>query len=308
MLTWTGTKRIFRSGYVNFRRNTVVSMASVLVVTITLSVIAALIFLQAILNFSLNEIKNKVDITIYFSANAPVDKINTVKAAIEDMPEVESVGYTSAEDRLAEFKARHENDYMLLQALNELDDNPLTASLNIKAKDSRQYESIVKSLEEGSSLMKQNSNIVDKVNYHQNKVVIDRLNSIIAGAETLGFLITLILIIVSVIITFNTIRLTIYMSREEIGVMRLVGAENKYIRGPFIVEGIIYGGIASFATMILFWLISWWLGNHMTSFFGLNMLEYYLGSFVQIFAIILGSGVILGVLSSYLAVKRYLKK
>ncbi len=308
MLTWTGTKRIFNSGYINFKRNKVVSIASVLVVTITLSFIASIILLNFILDFSLGQIKDKVDVTIYFSAKASEAQVLSMKSSIEKMPEVASVVYISAEEDLADFRERHANDYMLIQALDELDDNPLTASLNIKAKDSKQYESIVKFLEDDSALMKSNGTIIDKINYNENKAIIDRLNSIMDGAQKLGFLITTILIIISILITFNTIRLTIYMAREEIGVMRLVGAENKYIRGPFIVEGIIYGAISSLVTMLIFLVVTWWLGSHMTSFLGVNMYSYYLGNFFRIFGIILGSGAILGVVSSYLAVKRYLRK
>ena len=166
MLNWTGTKRIFKSGYINFKRNKMISVSSVLVVTITLSFIASLFFLNVILNFSLSQIRDKVDVTIYFSAKATEDRILSFKTDIESMPEVSSVDYISAEQQLQNFRERHTNDYMLIQALDELDDNPLTASLNIKAKDSKQYEGIVKSMENDSSLMKNNSSIIDKINYN----------------------------------------------------------------------------------------------------------------------------------------------
>lgn len=308
MSTWTGTKRIFNSGYINFRRNKMISISSVLVVTITLSFVASILFLNAILSFSLSQIKDKVDVTIYFSAKATEDRILSLKSTIENMPEVSDVSYVSAEQALNDFRQRHTNDYMLIQALDELDDNPLTASLNIRAKDSKQYESIVKSMENDSSLMKNNSSIIEKINYNENKIVIDRLNTIIDGAQKLGFLITLILIIISILITFNTIRLTIYMAREEIGVMRLVGAQNRYIRGPFIVEGIIYGVLSSVLTMIIFLGVTLWLSNNMTSFLGIDMYQYYISNIFQIFGIIFGSGLLLGMVSSYLAVKKYLRK
>jgi len=308
MLNWTGTKRIFKSGYINFKRNKMISVSSVLVVTITLSFIASLFFLNVILNFSLSQIRDKVDVTIYFSAKATEDRILSFKTDIESMPEVSSVDYISAEQQLQNFRERHTNDYMLIQALDELDDNPLTASLNIKAKDSKQYEGIVKSMENDSSLMKNNSSIIDKINYNENKAVIDRLNIIIDGAQKLGLIITTILIIISILITFNTIRLTIYMAREEIGVMRLVGAQNRYIRGPFIVEGVIYGLLSSVITMLVFLGVTLWLSNNMTSFLGIDMYKNYISNFFNIFGIIFGSGMLLGVVSSYLAVKKYLRK
>ena len=183
--------------------------------------------------------------------NAPEDKILDLKASLEKLPEVTAVTYTSSEQALENFKNLHQDDFLTLQALNELDENPLGASLNVKAEDTSQYESITNFLETGPVLSNEGTSIIDKVNYHQNKLVIDRLTSIINGAQKLGFIVTLILVLISIVITFNTIRLTIYFAREEIGVMRLVGAENKYIRGPFMVEGILYGSIASVLTLIL---------------------------------------------------------
>ena len=134
------------------------------------------------------------------------------------------------------------------------------------------------------------------------------MNTIISGAQQLGFLITLLLVIISIIVTFNTIRLTIFISKEEIGVMRLVGASKMHVRGPFMVEGVIYGVIATAVTMLLFWPATVWLGRNMTNFLGINMYSYYLSSFFQISAILLLSGIILGIISSFLAVRKYLNK
>ena len=152
------------------------------------------------------------------------------------------------------------------------------------------------------------ASIIDKVNYHQNKLVIDRLNSIISGAQKLGFLLTLLLIITSVAITFNTIRLTIFFSREEIGVMRLVGASKMGVRGPFMVEGAMYGLVATLITLVLFWPVTFWLGRNMTGFLGINVYNYYVANILQITGIVLASGVLLGIASSFLAIRKYLNK
>lgn len=307
-MNWLDIRRIIKSGFTNFTRNGIVSVASVLVVTITLSVIMGLIFTQAILQKSLSEIENKVDVTIYFNTGVAEDKIQTLKSSIEKLAEVAQVDYVSSAQALEDFRARHENDYLTLQALDELNDNPLGASLNIKAKDTAQYESIVKLLEGDNALAKDNSDIIDKINYHQNKVVIDRLTNIISGARMMGIIVTIILILISIIITFNTIRLTIHYAREEIGIMRLVGAGNRYIRGPFMVEGVIYGVIATLITIALYFPVTIWLGRHMTDFFGIDTFSYYMSNFFQIFFIILFSGVVLGSISSFLAIRRYLRQ
>ncbi len=304
----TSYKRIIRSGWINFWRNGIISLASVLIVTITLFVIASLIFLQAILQNSLTDLKNKVDVTVYLTRGASEPRILELKSEIEKIPEVASVEYVSAAQALEDFKEKHKNDYITLQALEELNGNPLTASLNIRADDPSQYEELAKALSADNALGSSNASIINKVNYYQNKVVIDRLTSVIDGARNLGFGITLVLIIISIIITFTTIRLTIYFAREEIGVMRLVGAENKYIRGPFMVEGMIYGVIAAIFTAIIFIPVTLWAGKSLSSFLGMNLFQYYTSNFLQVFAIVLFSGIILGAISSFLAIRKYLRK
>lgn len=301
-------KRIIKNGFLNFKRSGLVSWAAVLVVTITLSVITLIILSQAVLHFSLNQIKDKVDVTIYFTTSAPEDKIMSLKSSLEKLPEVAQVTYTSREEALKLFRDRHSNDYPTIQALDEIGDNPLGAYLNVKAKEVSQYESIANFMKSDNTLGSDSMSIIDKVNYHQNKLVIDRLNTIISGAQKLGFLLTLLLVIISIIITFNTIRLTIFISKEEIGVMRLVGASKMHVRGPFMIEGVIYGIIATLITMVLFLPATAWLGRNMTDFLGINMYNYYISNFFQIFSILLLSGVILGTVSSFLAVRKYLNK
>jgi len=301
-------KRVIVSGYRNFTRSGFTSLASILIMTITLFVITSLIFIQAALNSSLNDIKEKVDVTVYFVSNADEGAIKNIEASLLNLPEVKDITYTSSDQALTDFREKHSNDYLTLQALDELNANPLGASLNIKAKDPSQYESIANYFEDGSSLSKDALTIIDKIDYHQNKIVIDRLTSIINGAKKLGFAVSIILVLISLFITFSTIRLIIYMSREEINVMKLVGAGGGYIRGPFIVSGILVGVFASVATMLIFIPVSIWLGNQMTDFVGINLYTYYKSNFFQLFIIMLGAGVTIGIISSIFAIHRYLRK
>ena len=301
-------RRIIKSGFVNFKRSGLVSWAAVLVTTITLATITAIILLQAVLHSSLDQIRNKVDVTIYFTTSAKEDQIMPLKSSLEKLPEVALVTYTSAEEALAIFRERHSGDYPTIAALDEIKVNPLGAYLNVKAREVSQYESIANFLKSDNALVLGSANVIDKVNYHQNKLVIERLNSIISGAQKLGFLITLVLILISIIITFNTIRLTIFISKEEIGVMRLVGASKLRVNGPFMVEGAIYGIIATVLTLIIFWPITAWFGSNMAAFLGMDLYSYYLGNIFQIFIILLLSGVCLGVVSSLLAARKYLNK
>ncbi|OGI88602.1 hypothetical protein A2914_01500 [Candidatus Nomurabacteria bacterium RIFCSPLOWO2_01_FULL_41_21] len=302
-------KRMIKAGFLNFSRNGLVSWAAILTTTITLSVITSLILLQAILYFSLDQIKDKVDVTIYFTVGADEEKILALKESIEQLPEVAEVSYTDSEEALRIFRERHKNDYPTIQALDEIGENPLGAYLNVKAEEISQYEGIANFLKSDNALVLGTASVIDKVNYYQNKSVIDRLNNIISGAERLGFLITIVLVFISIIVTFNTIRLTIFISREEINVMRLVGASKARIRGSFMAEGAIYGIVATILTLLIFFPITSWLGKKMTLFFGgINMYEYYVSNIFQIGVIILLSGLALGMISSFLATRKYLNK
>lgn len=305
---FTKLKRTFRSGLTNFWRNGFVSLSSLVVMFITLFMISSLIFMSAILNFSLQEIKDKVDIKVYFTTKASEGDILSLKKIIETINEVDTVVYTSRDQALIDFKERHKDDSLTLEALEEIGDNPLTASLSIKAKEPSQYEGIANFLNSDDSLLSGSNQIIEKVNYYQNKVVIDRLTKITSAANTVGFWVAIIFLIISVIITFNTIRLAIFISKDEISVMRLVGASGRYVKGPFVVSGILYGIVAATLVMIVFFGLTYWLGNLSKNFFiGLDLFTFYLKNFGQIFLIIFGSGIFLGAFSSYLAVKRYLK-
>ncbi|HVS79805.1 MAG TPA: permease-like cell division protein FtsX [Candidatus Paceibacterota bacterium] len=307
-MIWTNIKRITRSGFFSFWRNGFVSLASVFIMVITLSVIGSIIFVHALLTSSLQALQDKVDVNVYFVTTAPEDQILAMQKDLQSLPDVANVTYVSRDQELADFKERHADNQLTLQALDELGDNPLGAVLNVKAKDPSEYEGIANYLDQRKNAADGSGNIIDTVNYSQNKQAIDRLNTIIHSAESLGTILTIVLILLSIIITFNTIRLAIYMAREEIAVMRLVGASRTYIRGPFVVSGILYGLAAGLLTLAIFYPICYWLGNASQNFFiGLNIFDYYIANFPLIFLVVVGSGMVIGAVSSFLATHKYLK-
>ncbi|MDO8569274.1 MAG: permease-like cell division protein FtsX [bacterium] len=305
---WTKLKRILRTGFFNFWRDSTVTLASVLIMMVTLLVIGLISFSSAILDTTLAELKNKIDINVTFITSANEEDILNIKHTIESLPEVLLVTYVSRDEALTFFKERHSNDQAILSALDELGENPLGAILNVRARDPSQYASVAEFLESGNALSSSGLPIIDRVNYFQNKAAIDKLIRVIASADWLGFVLMFFLAIISVLIAFNTIRLTIYLARDEISVMRLVGASTTYIRGPFVVVGIIYGVVAGILTLLLLLPLTYWLGSTTENFFiGFNIFSYYLRHFLEIAFIIMVSGVFIGALSSTLAIRKYLK-
>jgi cell division transport system permease protein len=304
---WVKIKRTIQSGFVNFWRNGSISLSAVLMMVVALFVISSVLFIGALLTSTLNQIKDKVDINIYFVTSAPEKDILALQKTLQAMPEVKNIDYVSSDQALQAFKDRHANDQLTLQALAELDQNPLGAVLNVKAKEPSQYESIATFLQGKNLLSEDGAPIVESVNYAKNKVAIDRLTAIISSSQKLGLAISIILVLVSILITFNTIRLVIYMSREEISVMKLVGASNMHVRGPFVVTGIMYGIVASLITIIILCPLMFYVRGFSIAFAGVDLLQYYLRHFGEIFILLFGSGVLIGGISSFLAVKRYLK-
>ncbi len=301
---WLNIKRVLRAGFVGFWRNGSVSLSSVLIMTVTLFVLGSIIFVGAMLRTSLEQIQAKVDVNVYFVPEADEEAILGLADTLRSLPEVASVEYVSRDQALENFKNRHENDEVTLQALDELGDNPLGAILNIRARETSQYEGIATFL--GSQ--GDQGSFIDKVNYYQNRAAIDALTRIIAGATTVGFGATLALVFISIVIAFNTIRLAIYISRDEISVMRLVGASNKYIRGPFVVSGIMYGIVSALATLVLLYPATYWVASITRTFFsGFDVWSYYLSNFAYITLVIVGTGALLGATGSFLAVRKYLK-
>ena len=303
----TGFRRVVKAGFVGFWRNTYVAAASIFVLTIALFVIGAIMFLNQLLAVSLDMIQSKVDINVYFVPNAAQEDIDRIVTSVESLPDVSSVEYTSREDALKKYREGNQGDEIALQALEELDSNPLGANIAIQAKETSQYESVARFLEEQRELEEPQSPVIDEINYNRTKDSIDALTTIIDVTENASMVVMSVLLIAAVLITFNTIRLAIYTSREEIAIMRLVGASNMYIRGPFMLQGIMYGFVSGVFALLMFYPILVWLGPRTEAFFELNLFNYYMAHFGEIFGILVGIGVLLGLLSSTFAVARYLR-
>lgn len=309
MSFWLNAKRVARYGVAGFVRNGFISLAAIMILAITLFVVACLMIAGAALSSTLTELSNKVDVSVYFTTAATEEQVFEVRRTLEALPEVASVAYVSREQALSDFRERHANDQLTIQALDELGENPLGAALEVRAKETSQYESIAEYLSAQQQSGTGAGATIDKVNFYQNKTAIDRLTNIIDTSRTLGFAIALIFGAASVLIAFNTIRLAIYTSRDEIGVMNLVGASRWYVRGPFMIAGVLYGVAAGVVVLLLLYPITIWLGPGSERFLGsFNVFDYFTDRFPLIFLVVMGSGILLGALSSFLAVRRYLKQ
>jgi len=295
--------RIIKYGFLGFWRNGWLSTATLSIIVLALLVFEGLIISNVLTKTALTSLQEKIDISIYFKSNTSEDDILKIKKSLESLAEVKGVEYISRDRALEIFKERHKDDPTITQSLEELKENPLLASLNIKAHDPKEYATIADYLEKADFKV-----WFEKVTYAQNAIVIERLGRIIDTAEKGGLILIIFLALIAVLITFNTIRLAIYSSREEIGIMRLVGASNSFIRGPYVVEGIIYGLVAGILSVIIALPIIYFVSPYVKIFISeMNLWNYFTAHLIGILGYQLLFGVGLGVISSVIAIRKYLR-
>ncbi|MFH1188780.1 MAG: permease-like cell division protein FtsX [bacterium] len=295
--------RILKHGFQNFWRQRLLSIATLIVMILALLVFEGLTISSFVGKTALNTIQDKIDISVYFETTAAEDKILDIKRTLQTLEEVKSVDYISRHDALELFKERHKDDETISKALEELGDNPLSASLNIKAKNPEQY-SVIASYLENDALQ----GFVKSVDYNQNKVVIDRLTAMINVVRQVGVALIVALTFAAILVTFNTILLAIYSNKEEIGIMRLVGASDFFIRGPYIVEGILYGVISAILSTAITAPIVFFVSPYMHVFISsMDLAAYFTGNIFSLFGYQLLFGIGIGVISSIIAIRKYLK-
>lgn len=300
---FTVISRIFHYGFKNFWRNGWLSTATVAIMTVALTMFAGLIMFGVITRSAASAIQDKIDISVYFNTNTSEDQILSIQQSLQSLSEVASVNYISRDQALATFEANHASDPTVTQAIQQLDTNPLEASLDIKATDPSQYGAIATYLASPNL-----APYIDTISYTQNQDVIQRLATIVRNVETGGFVLTLLLALIAGLVIFNTIRLAIYSNRDEIGVMRVVGASNSMVRGPYVVEGMICGAIASIISLIIIAPAIYFINPYLNTFIpGLNLFQYFYTNLPQLLLYELLFGVVIGAFSSFIAVRRYLR-
>lgn len=293
--------RVIKTGLQGFWRNRWVSQATVAVMIITLFVVTSLLTINALTDNLLAQLEEKIDVTVYFKSDTPEEEIKQVQQNINSLPEVKKTKYLSRHQALQQFKERHESDSLILESLQELNQNPLTASINIKAESPSQFSSIV------DFIQRNYESLVDDITYQESETIIARVDQFTSSIQKGGLLLSLGLVLVVVLVTYNTIRLSIHSLRSRITIMRLVGAPNWFIRGPFLIQGLLYGLLATIACSLLFYSACWVWGPQASNYFlGFDLLNYAQENLLLLILVQLTLGIGLGVISSWIAVRKYL--
>jgi cell division transport system permease protein len=302
---FTNLKRITIFAINDFSRNKGISLAAIFVLVITIMLVTLLFFFQGIANFLISEVQEKIDVTAYFKEDVQEEDIFKVRDEISKMsPDIKNIEYVSKEEALSRFTKRHKDNPVFSKALEEVGQNPFLASLNIKTTGlPALYEEISNILQSAEF-----SEFIDKVDFSQKKATIERVFSVTSNINKFGLVVGAILVIVAVLVVFNTIKLAIDNSKDEINTMRIVGASNWFIRGPFIIQGAIYGFIAFLLCFLISGLSAYFLSPQIEVILpGFNAFNYFLTNSWIFILLQLGFGVGLGVITSFIVVRKYLE-
>jgi len=298
-------QRVFKFAIDDFARNAARGVAAIFVLVVTIFLVTTLFLFHGVSSYIISEIQNKIDITAYFKADAAEADILAAKDQIaEQTPDIKKIEYISKDDALAEFTRKHQGEPVFSDALNQVGDNPFLPSLNITTNgDASQYEKIAAILE-GDQFI----SIIDNVDFSQKKATIDKVFSIFSSINRFGLVLAIILILIVAAVVFNTIKLAIDASKDEISTMRIVGASSWFVRTPFIIQGALFGLVAFLIAFFVILALSFFMSSAFTvALPGFSLWGYFVSNFWLILLIQLGFGVGLGVLASFIVVQKYLK-
>jgi cell division transport system permease protein len=301
-------ERIIKNGFINFGRNVWLAIAAMAMMTITLTILLFAVVANATFSHTVDNLLSHIDVSFYLKDNVTAQQRQKLQDEIRHLPNVKSVSYTSKQQALKNYIADNVNNSDLLAAVSQTD-NPLPASLTIKPLDPNKLQDIQDFLERPSQTALQS----DPTNYSgDRKKAIDNITHATRFFQQAGIIGIIVFIIISMLIIFNTIRMAIFNRRDELIIMRLLGASTSFIRGPFIVETMLYGAVAAGISLIAVWTL-FRIASSTLQASSLGLLDicyssrYFSDLLFSILTIQILVGILFGAASSGIATRRYLK-
>jgi len=301
-------ERIVKNGVVNFGRNVWLAIAAIAMMGITLTILLFAIISNATFNHTIDDLTSHIDVVEYLKDSVTPAQRDKQTSQLKQLPNVQSVQYTSKEQALKAYEAENANNPTLLAAISETD-NPLPASIEIKPVDPNKLQDIQNFLDKPDQKALQS----DPTSYSgDRKAAIDNITSATHFFQQAGIIGIIVFIIISMLIIFNTIRMAIFNRRDELIIMRLLGATPAYIRGPFIVETMLYGAVAASISLVIVWAL-FKVASSTLQASSLGLLDigfssdYFNKHLVSILTLQILVGILIGAASSAIATRRYLK-
>jgi len=305
---WITFMRMCRYGINNFSRNAWLTIAATAVMTITLLVVFVTLAARNVLLDTIDDIRNKVDMSIYVKTDISADDVKVIDANLRKLSTVKNVTYISPDQAREEFAESSKKDASTLSALNEAD-NVFPGTFRVKIADINNTSQL-QQFTQTDKTYKANENPDRPPSFAgQRKTAIQSIGNSVVFAQNAGLIASIVFVVISSLIIFNTIRMAIFNRRDEIQMMKLIGADRSFIRGPFVVEAMMYGFIAAILTTILGITLLIATQGKLTEAGAamsgtVELVTTYL-PFVLLTMIALGA--IIGIVSSLLATRRYLK-
>ncbi|MFH0852906.1 MAG: permease-like cell division protein FtsX [bacterium] len=300
-------KRVIKFGFQGFYRNAWLSIVTVIILTLALFMLSLLITVQTLGNQAVEAIVEKVDVAVFFTQNTSNEQLDSIVEQLATRSEILNIRKITAEEAYEEFKVENADDPIIRESLEELGLNPLGPVLVIKAQTLDDYPAILEFFDNDSI----RPLIQDKErDFESKQIVIQRLSNIIDQTKNLGIILVGIFALIAFMVIYNTLRINIYTHREEIGIMKLVGASNSFVRYPFIFESIIYAITATLITSLVFYLTINFSAPLVDNFFrgyDFSLLQYFNDNLVKIILLQAISAILLSTISAAIAVGRYIQ-
>ncbi len=301
-------RRIIHTGMVNFMRNLSLAIAAIAVMVVTLTIVLFSLITNATFTNTIAQITDKIDISVFVKDGTTPEQSKKFVKELEQLPNVKQVTYLSKADALEAYKQQNAGNEQLLTAINETA-NPLPATIRVKPIDLNKIQDIKTYLSTPQVATLQS----DEASYSgDRKEAIDKITHATNVLRQIGIVTVVVFTIICALIIFNTIQMAIFNRRDEITIMRLLGANTFYIRGPFVVESVIYGILAAVLSVLIvnaaFLASSTALEATSLGLLDINYASTYFGDhFWQLLLVQLMLGIVIGAVSSIIATHRYLK-
>ncbi len=299
--------RVVKFSVQSFLRNFWLSVVTVVIIALSLFSISFLLMINILTQHVLEVVEEKTEVYIDLTSQATSEQAQTLVSELTKLPAVKEAQFITPQETLESFKERHQDDALMIESLAALEENPFTGSILISVNDISDFPVILSELSkvEYAPFLE----IEDK-EFTESKLLIERISEYSGKVQRAFVFISLIFIVISILVVFNTIQIGIYTHREEIGIMKLVGASNKFVRSPFLVEGFIYSLIGVIVLLILLYPVLALVQPYIDGFFKeytLNLVTALNQNFIKFFGTELLIALIITTASSFLATRKYLK-
>ncbi len=296
-------KRIIQAGYKSFSRNIGLSLATIFIMVLVLFLLTFIFLLRPTSDILIDSFEEKIDISIYFKEYVGEEDVLIFKETIKENPDIRDVEYISKDQALEAFEQRHQDNPIIMESLQEIGFNPFVASLSIKAQEVEKYEDIVKELEASAF-----ATLIENIDFYEREEVIATVASLSESIRTTLLIFILVLGTIAFLVGFNTIKMGIYSLTEEIKIMKLVGASNWFVRGPFLTQGIIVGIISALIAFLITFSLSYGFDTRVQFFIPeISIFNLFTNNIWQIIFLQFGIGILIGIFSSIVAVRKYLE-